>query len=106
MSNLIVWAPNAKSVELVHRDKTSFNPPINMVPTSVGYKGTSMGGYWCLPSSLPNFPLNDGDGYWYKITFQTDEIRYRIDPYARAMNHSESYSIYKNPQAFNWTDQN
>ncbi|MGZ6347530.1 MAG: hypothetical protein ACXWNC_08205, partial [Anaerolineales bacterium] len=94
MSLSKVWAPNAVSIELVKgRDKSSFTPPINLVGTTVTYKNVSISGYWELPSTI-NFPLKDGDGYWFKITFQDNRVRYRIDPYSRALNSSVSYSKY------------
>src|SRR6187551_1450059 len=105
MGNLQVWAPNAKSVELVNKDRVSFQPALVLQPTKVSYRGEKMSGYWELaPAQGQAFPLNDGDGYWFKITFKSGEVRYRVDPYSRAMNHSESYSIYKDPARFAWTD--
>ncbi|HEY5138775.1 MAG TPA: alpha-amylase family glycosyl hydrolase, partial [Methylococcales bacterium] len=104
MSRLKVWAPNAVNVELVKGDdKSSFIPPINMVKTTITYKNVSISGYWELPMDI-NFPLKDGDGYWFKITFQNADVRYRIDPYARALHNSVSYSIYKDPEKFQWSD--
>jgi 1,4-alpha-glucan branching enzyme len=105
MKRLIVWAPNAQDVELVNGNQLPFNPPIFMVGTSITYKNTDISGYWDLPPGI-NFPLNDSDGYWFKITFKSGEVHYRIDPYSRALQHSESYSIYKEPQKFNWSDSN
>jgi hypothetical protein len=93
MKRLIVWAPNAQGVELVNGNQLPFNPPIFMVGTFITYKNTDISGYWGLPPGI-NFPLNDGDGYWFKITFKSGEVHYRIDPYSRALQHSESYSIY------------
>lgn len=104
MDHLTVWAPNADNVELVHADRSSFNPPVLLTATAVSYRGVELGGHWALPAGSA-FPLRDGDGYWFKIRFQSGEPRYRIDPYARAMRHSESYSIYKDPDKFVWTDQ-
>jgi 1,4-alpha-glucan branching enzyme len=106
MNKLTVWAPNATSVELVDANKLPFNPPIHMVQTTITYKNTSINGYWEIPANI-NFPLNDGDGYWFKITPQSvGEPKYRIDPYSRALQHSASYSIYKDTQKFNWSDDN
>ncbi len=105
MSKLSVWSPNALKIELVRGDNTSFVPAIEMVPASVNYKNTSMNTYWELPAGMA-FPLKDGDGYWFKITFRSGETRFRIDPYARAMQYSNSYSIYKDPAKFNWIDAN
>lgn len=105
MKNLKVWARNAQSVELVTRDKQSFAPPILLERTTAQYRGATMDGYWQLPlQHRQAFPLNDGDGYWFKILIENGETRYRVDPYARALNHSESYSIYKDPDQFQWTD--
>ena len=104
MKELTVWAPNAVNVELVKGDKSSFVPTLELVPTAVVFKHVSMTGYWSLPDDVSS-PLEDGDGYWFKIEFEQGKpSRYRIDPYARAMQHSESYSIYKDPARFNWTD--
>jgi 1,4-alpha-glucan branching enzyme len=103
MNEIQVWAPNAQSVELVMADRQSFAPPILLVPAIVNYRGAKMSGYWQLPSGL-TFPLHDGDGYWFKIVIENGETRYRVDPYARAMNHSASYSIYKDPSRFVWSD--
>ena len=105
MDKLTVWAPHAKSVELVKADFSSFNPSIDLKATTVGYRGSDLRGYWSLPEGS-TFPLHDGDGYWFKIHFQSGEIKYRIDPYARALNHSSSYSIHKDTEKFIWTDQN
>jgi len=74
-----------------------------LVSSTITYKNTPISGYWSLPADA-NFPLQDGDGYWFKITFPDNTIKYRIDPYARALNNSVSYSIYKDPDRFNWTD--
>ncbi|MFV0439548.1 MAG: alpha-amylase family glycosyl hydrolase [Desulfopila sp.] len=104
MKELTVWAPNAARVELVKGDRSSFAPPLELVPTTVDFKGVSMAGFWALADAVP-FPLRDGDGYWFKIEFTPGAPpRYRIDPYARAMQHSASYSIYKDPARFAWTD--
>lgn len=105
MNRLTVWAPNAKSVELVKEDFSSFDPFIDLEATTVTYQSVNLRGYWSLPDNIV-FPLRDGDGYWFKIRFQSGEIKYRIDPYARALNHSSSYSIYKDTERFAWTDQN
>lgn len=105
MKKLTVWAPNAAKVELVRADTTSFVPALDMVATKVDYKNTSMSGYWTLPAGV-DFPLADGDGYWFKITLKSGELKFRIDPYARAMQHSCSHSIYKDPDRFAWTDEN
>ncbi len=102
MNEIQVWAPNASSVELVAWDRQSFSPPIPLAPTTVTYRGLSLPGYWKVPAGTS--ALNDGDGYWFKIVIQNGETRYRVDPYARAMNHSESYSIYKDTTGFQWTD--
>ena len=102
MNEIQVWAPNATSVELVRWDQQSFSPPVVLAPTTVTYRGQSLPGYWKVPAGTS--VLNDGDGYWFKIVIQNGETRYRVDPYARAMNHSESYSIYKDTTAFHWTD--
>ncbi len=103
MEKLTVWAPNARKVELVKGDKTSFSPPIDLVRTTVSFKGAQMPGYWELAPGT-EFPLKDGDGYWFKITFQSGETRFRIDPYARAMHYSQEYSIFKDTGRFPWTD--
>ena len=103
MTQLQVWAPNAGSVELVTKDKQSFTPPIVLEPTTAEYRGKTLQGYWQLPAGTS--PLHDGDGYWFKIVIEDGDTRYRVDPYARAMNHSESYSIYKDPKRFEWTDE-
>ncbi len=103
MTQLQVWAPNAGSVELVTKDKQSFAPPIVLEPTTAEYRGKTLRGYWQLPAGTS--PLRDGDGYWFKIVIENGDTRYRVDPYARAMNHSESYSIYKDPERFEWTDE-
>lgn len=105
MDNLRVWARNAQSVELVTRDRVSFSPAIMFEPTTAEYRGATLHGYWQLPAGArQNFPLRDGDGYWFKLTFQDGQVRYRVDPYARAMHHSESYSIHKDTERFQWTD--
>lgn len=104
MNTLTVWAPNAIGVELVNgEDKSSFSTPVTLVKTSVTYKNVAMSGYWGLPGGVSS-PLKDGDSYWFKITFATNEVHYRIDPYARALQHSQSFSIYKDPESFQWTD--
>lgn len=102
MNQLQVWAPNAQSVELVKANRQSFAPPVALVPTTVTYRGATMSGYWQVPAGTS--VLSDGDGYWFKIVIENGETRYRVDPYARAMQHSESHSIYKDPAAFPWTD--
>src|SRR5688500_8607165 len=102
MNQLQVWAPNAQSVELVRGDKQPFVPPVLLAPTTVAYRGQMLAGYWQVPAGTS--VLNDGDGYWFKIVIQDGDTRYRVDPYARALNHSESYSIYKDTTAFPWTD--
>jgi 1,4-alpha-glucan branching enzyme len=94
MQTLTLWAPNAKAVELVDQNRNALPLPINLVSSTITYKNTSISGYWTLPEDA-NSPLQDGDGYWFKITFPDDTIKYRIDPYARALNNSVSYSIYK-----------
>jgi 1,4-alpha-glucan branching enzyme len=105
MTNLQVWARNARSVELVTGDKQSFVPPIFLEKTSVRYRGTTMSGYWELPAQIQqNFPLQDGDGYWFKVELPDGNVRYRADPYARAMRYSTEHSIYKDPALFDWTD--
>lgn len=104
MDNLTVWAPNAISVELVTgEDRLSFDPPLFFVETTAVYNNKTLTGYWGVPDNR-NFSLQDGDGYWFKITRQDADIRYRIDPYARALKNSVSYSIYKDPEKFQWTD--
>jgi 1,4-alpha-glucan branching enzyme len=102
MNQLCVWAPNAKSVELVTKDKESFSPPVLLTPTSMAFRGQTISGYWRTPAGTN--VLQDSDGYWFKIVIDNGETRYRIDPYARALNHSASWSIYKDPGRFNWTD--
>ena len=103
MNQLQVWAPNAQSVELVKSDKQSFLPEVALIPTTVTYRGATMSGYWQVPAGTS--VLSDGDGYWFKIVIENGETRYRVDPgNARAMQHSESHSIYKDPAAFPWTD--
>lgn len=84
------------------KEKESFAPPILLNPTSVVYRGKTLDGYWQVPAGLT--PLADGDGYWFKIVIENGETRFRVDPYARAMNHSASYSIYKDAGRFAWTD--
>src|SRR5579862_4585465 len=102
MNGLQVWAPNAQSVELVTKDKASFSPPVILQKTTVTYRGNVLPGYWQTPPGTA--VLQDGDGYWFLITFDNGEQHYRVDPYARAMNNSVSYSIYKDPARFQWTD--
>ncbi|WP_291992537.1 alpha-amylase family glycosyl hydrolase [Candidatus Accumulibacter sp. ACC003] len=105
MEHFKVWAPNAQSVELVTRDKQSFQPSIRLEKTTQTYRGKALPGYWQVPAhGLQNLPLRDGDGYWLRIVLDNGETRYRVDPYARAMQHSESYSIHKDPARFPWTD--
>src|SRR3954453_18022323 len=89
MNQLQVWAPNARNVELVTRDKQSFAPPVLLAPATITYRGQSISGYWQTPPGTS--VLRDGDGYWFKIVIENGEPRYRIDPYARAMNHTEVY---------------
>jgi 1,4-alpha-glucan branching enzyme len=106
MKNLQLWAPNALSVELVTGDGLSFVPPILMEETSAEYRGTTMDGYWQLPAEArQSFPLNDGDGYWFRIQFPDGQFWNRPDPYARAMRYSTNFSIYKDPDRFQWTDE-
>src|SRR4051812_41177654 len=102
MNQLKVCAPNAQSVELVKSDKQSFVPAVALNPTTVTYRGTTISGYWQVPAGTSVH--SDGDGYWFKIVIENGETRYRVDPYARAMQHSASHSIYKDPAAFPWTD--
>jgi 1,4-alpha-glucan branching enzyme len=102
MNQLQVWAPNARNVELVTRDKQSFAPPVLLAPATITYRGQSISSYWQTPPGTS--VLQDGDGYWFKIVIENGETRYRIDPYARALNHSASWSIYKDPDRFQWTD--
>ncbi len=102
MTQLQVWAPNARSVELVTSDKQSFAPPVLLAPATITYRGQDISGYWQTPPDTN--VLQDGDGYWFKIVIENGETRYRIDPYARALNHSASWSIYKDPGRFQWTD--
>ena len=97
-----VWAPNARSVELVTKERQSFPAPVLLQPTTITYRGQTISGYWKVPAGTS--VLEDGDGYWFKMEFQNGETRYRVDPYARAMNHSDSYPIYKDTGAFQWTD--
>jgi 1,4-alpha-glucan branching enzyme len=102
MGTLQVWAPNAQSIELVTADRQSFDPKIQLERTPITYRGGEINGYWQTPAGAS--VLRDGDGYWFKIVIANGETRYRIDPYARALNNSVSYSIYKDPSAFKWTD--
>ena len=102
MNQLQVWAPNARSVELVTSDKQSFAPPVQLVPVTITYRSQNISGYWQTPPGTN--VLQDGHGYWFKIVIENGETRYRIDPYARALHHSESWSIYKDPGRFQWTD--
>ena len=102
MTQLQVWAPNAHSVELVTSDQRSFDPVVQLERSSVIYRGRELDGYWQTPASRD--VLRDGDGYWFRIVIANGETRYRIDPYSRALNNSVSYSIYKDPNAFTWTD--
>ena len=102
MNQLQVWAPNARSVELVTSDKQSFAPPVPLEPATAITAAKTFRGYWQTPAGTKS--LQDGDGYWFKIVIENGETRYRIDPYARAMNHSASWSIYKDPGRFQWTD--
>jgi 1,4-alpha-glucan branching enzyme len=103
MNQLQVWAPNARSVELVQFDKQSFPTPVPLLgPSDIAYQGRTLPGYWQTPPGTN--VLQDGDGYWFKIVMDNGDTRYRVDPYARAMQHSESYSIYKDPARFQWTD--
>jgi 1,4-alpha-glucan branching enzyme len=83
MNQLCVWAPNAKSVELVTKDKESFSPPVLLTPTSIAFRGQTISGYWRTLAGTD--VLQDSDGYWFKIVFDNGETRYRIDPYARAL---------------------
>jgi len=102
MNQIRVWAPNARSVELVTADRQPFPTPVVLVSTTVNYRGQALPGYWEVPAGTA--VLRDGDGYWFKIVIENGDTRFRVDPYARAMNHSESYSIYKDPARFQWTD--
>jgi len=102
MNALKVWAPNAQSVELVTKDRQSFAPAVILQQTTVTYRGNVLPGYWQTPPGTS--VLQDGDGYWFKIVIENGETRYRVDPYARVMNYSTSYSIYKDPALFQWTD--
>ncbi len=102
MNRIQIWAPNARSVELVTQDRQSFPIPVVLQPTTVTCRGHTLSGYWEVPQGIA--VLQDGDGYWLKIVIENGETRYRVDPYARALNHSESYSIYKDTENFQWTD--
>jgi 1,4-alpha-glucan branching enzyme len=102
MNPLQVWAPNARSVELVSKDRQPFAPPVLLTRTTINYRGQNISGYWRTPPGTA--VLQDGDGYWFKIVIENGQTRYRVDPYARALNHSESWSIYKDPAKFVWTD--
>ena len=102
MNQLQVWAPNARSVELVTSDKQSFAPPVLLAPATITYRGHNISGYWQTAQGIN--VLQDGDGYWFRIVIEIGETRYRIDPYARALNHSASWSIYKDPSRFQWAD--
>jgi 1,4-alpha-glucan branching enzyme len=105
MNNLQVWARNALSVELVTGDKQSFVPPILLEKTTAFYRGATMNGYWQLSApDRQNFPLDDGDGYWFRIEFADGSKECKPDPYARAMRYSTERSIYKDPARFQWTD--
>src|SRR5689334_112462 len=102
MNRLRVWAPNARSIELVTSGKQSFNPQVMLERTMINYRGQDIPGYWQTPGGVN--VLQDGDGYWFRIVIENGETRYRIDPYARALNNSVSWSIYKDPDRFQWTD--
>lgn len=106
MPKLCVWAPNAASVELVDAGRNSFNPPVALVKATVAYNNTTLTGYWELAQGVSS-PLADGTGYWFKITPKAGHggVRYKPDPYSRAMRHDVSCSIYKADNAFSWTDQ-
>jgi 1,4-alpha-glucan branching enzyme len=105
MPQLCVWAPNAAVVELVDANRQSFSPPCVFTPTTVPYNGQTLGGYW-TPPAAGVLPLKDGDGYWFKITPKAGHgtVRFRPDPYSRAMVHDASCSIYKDESKFGWTD--
>src|SRR5690242_3486677 len=102
MNRLQVWAPNAQSVELVTQDRQSFSPPVILTPATITYRVHTISGYWQTPPGTS--VLADRDGYWFKIVIENGETRYRIDPSARALNNDVSYSIYKDPGLFAWSD--
>ena len=102
MNQLQVWAPNARSVELVNQDGQSIAPPVMLIPATITYRVHSMPGYW--QTSPGTSVLSDGSGYWFRIERQDGTKKDCIDPYARAMHHSASWSIYKDPSLFLWTD--
>jgi 1,4-alpha-glucan branching enzyme len=104
MNQLKVWAPNARSVELVTRDKQPFSPPVMLEQTTTNYRGQELPGYWQTPAGIG--VLQDGDGYWFAIGINDGSTKYCMDPYARALNDDVSWSIYKDPARFQWTDQN
>jgi 1,4-alpha-glucan branching enzyme len=73
-----------------------------LTPVTVFYRVHTMSGYWQTPPGTN--VLSDGDGYWFRIEMQDGIKKDCIDPYARAMNNSVSWSIYKDPGLFQWTD--
>jgi 1,4-alpha-glucan branching enzyme len=105
MPQLCVWAPNAQSVELVDANKQSFVPPFLLTKGTMQYGNKTLPGYWRATAGQEN-PLRDGDGYWLKITPLPEHggVRFKPDPYARAMVHDQSCSIYKDEHSFTWTD--
>jgi hypothetical protein len=44
MNRLHVWAPNARSVELVTSDKQSFAPKVMLAPAAITYRGHTISG--------------------------------------------------------------
>jgi 1,4-alpha-glucan branching enzyme len=105
MPELCIWAPNARTVEVVDSNKVSFNPPLLLSPTAVPYNGNALSGYWALPHGRSN-PLRDRDGYWIKIDPHSGHggVRYKPDPYSRAMINDVSCSLFKEEKGFPWTD--
>ena len=52
MNQLQVWAPNARSVELVTSDKQSFASPVLLAPATITYRGQDISGYWQTPQGI------------------------------------------------------
>jgi 1,4-alpha-glucan branching enzyme len=105
MNPLTVWAPDAQSVELVAQNMQSFDPQVMLAKTTVTYDGhVAIPGYW--QTAAGTNVLKDGDGYWFKIVIADGTTKHCMDPYARALNNDISWSIYKEPAGFAWTDQN
>ncbi|MFY9284345.1 MAG: 1,4-alpha-glucan branching protein GlgB [Miniphocaeibacter sp.] len=90
----VVWAPNAKYVNLVgdFNDWDDYNLPMKMIGET---------GLWIINV----FDVKEYDSYKYRIVTKNDEIKYKADPYAfHAELKPKTASKYYDLKGYKWKD--